>query len=195
MEISNNHVEAVIWDYVDRYVQMNHAASTVQQIVDGTGIGLRPILDHLSIRTKDIGERAHEFEALGYVYDDRLGVMEHDAWWAKVYRKPGFPAVYLDQAFEDVRGTDSVISRWVDAFSDGQLHHIGVCVDRLEVAIERLSRNGIEFSGEIIGDADSEFRQVYTAPEVVDGMEFSVFELVERRWGYAGFLSPTAKVK
>ena len=39
----------------------------------------------------------------------------------------------------------------------------------------------------------NEFRQIYTESEIVDGTEFTTLELVERRWGYAGFTAPSAK--
>src|SRR5947209_20348035 len=104
MEITNKLVQAVIGDYVDRYIESNRSAAIVKQALDDSGIGLRPVLDHLSIRTRSIRERAPEFEAFGYSFDDRLGVIERDNWWAKVYRKAGFPAIYLDQPFDDVRG-------------------------------------------------------------------------------------------
>jgi len=190
MEITNRHVEAVIQDYIERYAAGNRAAAVVADALDNLGVGLRPLLDHISVRTLDIQERAREFEALGFVYDDRLGVIERDEWWAKVYRKPGFPAIYIDQAFNDQRGAMSPIPAWVERFTDGQLHHIAISVDLLERAIDRFQTLGVRFRGEIVGEPGSEFRQIYTEPEIVDGEAFSTLELLERRWGYAGFLSP-----
>jgi hypothetical protein len=192
MEISNRHIDAVIWDYIDRYVSGNRAATMLRGALEDLGIGLRPVLDHLSIRTLDVQERALEFEAMGFAYDDHLGVIERDSWWAKVYRKPGFPAVYLDQAVPDARGAESEIPQWVERFTDGTLHHIAINVDRLEPAIDRLTKFGLAFTGQIIGEPDSEFRQIYTEPEMVDGHPFTTLELIERRWGYTGFLSPSA---
>jgi hypothetical protein len=194
MEITNRHVEKVLGDYIERYLEGNKAASVVVGKLDELGIGLRPVLDHVSIRTGDIRERALEFEALGYTYDDRLGVIEHDTYWAKVYRKPGFPAIYMDQAFDDHRGDASGIPEWVRKFSDGGLHHIGICVDVLENAMARFSAHGVAFSNDINGESGSEFRQVYSEPELVDGVPHSLLELVERRWGYAGFVPPMPKV-
>jgi hypothetical protein len=190
MEITNQHVEAVIRDYVERYLAGNSAARIIAGSLDTIGIGLRPVLDHISIRTHDIQERAGEFEALGFAYDDRIGVIQRDEWWAKVYRKPGFPAIYLDQAFIDARGERSPIPKWVERFSDGQLHHLAIAVDTIEGAIAGFGALGVKFTGEIIGDPGSEFRQIYTEPEQVDGEAFTALELVERRWGYTGFLSP-----
>lgn len=190
MEITNRHIDAVIRDYIERYLAGNSAARTITDALAGTGVGLRPVLDHISIRTLDIQERAREFEALGFGYDDHLGVMERDEWWAKVYRKPGFPAIYIDQAFIDNRGARSPIPGWVEKFTDGQLHHIAINVDVLEPAIERLESLGVQFTGTIVGDPGSEFRQIYVQPEIIDGEEFTTLELIERRWGYTGFLSP-----
>lgn len=192
MEITNQHIDDVICNYVDMYIRKNHAARTVRHALDELGIGLRPLIDHLSIRTHDVQERALEFEALGYSYDDRLGVLERDTWWAKVYRKPGFPPIYLDQAFTDQRGVDSPLRAWVDRFGDGQLHHVAINVNDIEHAVKQLQGLGLEFMGEITGERGGPFRQVYTVPEIVDNAKYSVLELVERRWGYAGFLSPMA---
>ncbi len=189
MEITNQHVEAVIRDYVERYLAGNSSARLVAEALNNLGVGLRPVLDHISIRTLDVQERAREFEALGFAYDDRLGVMERDEWWGKVYRKPGFPAIYIDQAFPEARGERSPIPKWVERFSDGQLHHLAISVDTIEMAIERFQALGVRFTGQIIGDPGNAFRTIYTEPEVVDGEAFTTLELVERRWGYTGFLS------
>ena len=189
MEITNQHVEAVIRDYVERYLAANSSARIVAEALNSLGIGLRPVLDHISIRTLDVQERAREFEALGFAYDDRLGVIERDEWWAKVYRKPGFPAIYIDQAFLEARGERSPIPKWVERFSDGQLHHLAINVDTIEMAISRFQELGVQFTGQIIGDPGSAFRSIYAEPEMVDGEAFTMLELVERRWGYAGFLS------
>jgi hypothetical protein len=192
MEISNRHIDAVIWDYIDRYVRGNRAASVLRDALENLGVGLRPVLDHLSIRTLDVQERALEFEAMGFAYDDNLGVMERDSWWAKAYRKPGFPAIYLDQAFPDARGAESEIPAWVAKYTDGTLHHIAINVGSIEDAVERLAKLGLAFAGEIIGEPQSEYRQIYTEPEMIDGAPFTTLELVERRWGYTGFLSPAS---
>ena len=192
MEISNRHIDAVIWDYIDRYTTGNRAATLLRGALEDLGVGLRPVLDHLSIRTLDVQERALEFEAMGFAYDDNLGVIERDSWWAKGYRKPGFPAIYLDQAFPEARGAESEIPDWVARHTDGVLHHIAINVGSIEHAVERLTSLGIAFTGQIIGEPQSEYRQIYTEPEMIDGHAFTTLELVERRWGYTGFLSPSA---
>ncbi len=189
MEITNQHVDAVIGNYIDTFIAKNRFASIVNGLLQDLGVGLRPLIDHLSVRTLDVQERALEFEALGYLYDDRLGVIEHDTWWAKVYRKPGFPAVYLDQAFADHRGAESPIGRWVDTFSDAQLHHIAITVGDIDHAVARLREAGLTFTGEITGTPGGVFRQIYTEPEMVGGEPYTLLELVERRWGYAGFVA------
>lgn len=190
MEYVNTHVDAVIQDYLDRYCASNSAAKTLRSSLNEIGIGLRPVIDHISIRTLDVSERSREFEALGFVYDDVLGVMERDSWWAKVYRKPGYPPVYIDQPFTDRRGSSSPMRSWVEQFGDGGLHHIALAVDVIDKAITRMTSMGIAFTGEVSGLVGGPFRQIYTEPEVVDGAQFTVLELVERRWGFTGFWSP-----
>jgi hypothetical protein len=81
---------------------------------------------------------------------------------------------------------------WVAKYTDGTLHHIAINVGSIEDAVERLAKLGLAFAGEIIGEPQSEYRQIYTEPEMIDGAPFTTLELVERRWGYTGFLSPAS---
>lgn len=190
MEYVNTHVDAVIRDYIDRYCASNSSANRLRSSLAETGIGLRPVIDHISIRTLDVSERSLEFEALGFMYDDVLGIMERDSWWAKVYRRPGYPPIYLDQPFNDHRGMTSPMRSWVERFGDGGLHHLAVAVDDIDRAITRMKELGLSFAGDVSGLVGGPFRQIYTEPELVDGAQFSVLELVERRWGFTGFWSP-----
>ncbi len=189
MTITNEHVQKVITDYINRYLNGNRSATLVAQALVHAGIGLRPLVDHISVRTLDVQERAMEFEALGYRYDDHLGVIEADSWWAKLYRRPGFPAVYMSQAFADHRGEDSAIPRWVERFSDNGLHHIALLVEDVDDAVEQMRNYDVTFAGAVEGDRQLGFRHIYTEPELVDGEPFSVLELVERRWGFTGFIT------
>src|SRR5688500_118146 len=109
MEITKNHIAAVITNYVTTFVESNRAASLLRDRLAAAGVGLRPVIDHISFRTLHVHERALEFEALGYSYDDTIGVVERDDFWYKVYRKPGLPAVLIQQAHDDARGTKSPI--------------------------------------------------------------------------------------
>jgi hypothetical protein len=189
MEITRKHIAAVISNYVTTFVESNRAASIIRDRLAAAGVGLRPVIDHISFRTLQVHERALEFEALGFSFDDTVGVVERDEFWYKVYRRPGFPAVLIQQAHEDARGEKSPIPGWVERHTDASVHHLAIVVDRLEDAVQALSEAGITFSGNIVGDADSEFRQIYVAPETRDGEPYTVLELVERHWGYTGFLS------
>ena len=76
-------LEQVITRYVDEYAAKNHAAAIVKQALEEIGIGLFPVLDHITVRTSSIDPRAEEFLLLGYAYAETL---EYDDWWAKVYR-------------------------------------------------------------------------------------------------------------
>jgi hypothetical protein len=189
MEITKSHIAAVITNYLTTFVDANRAASILRDRLVSAGVGLRPVIDHISFRTRQIHERALEFEALGFSYDDSIGVVERDDFWYKVYRKPGLPTVLIQQAHEDARGLRSPIPAWVDKFTDGMPHHVAVGVDRLEEAVAALRGAGMEFVGKIVGDSDSEFRQIYAMPEIIDGIPATVLELVARRWGFTGYLS------
>ncbi len=182
-------LEQVITRYIDDYVARNHAATMMSQALDEIGIGLFPVVDHITIRTGSIDPRAEEFLLLGYAYAETL---EYDDWWAKVYRAPGCPALFVDQAYDGVRGKTSIIPGWVKHFGDRTLHHIAVRVADIEASIKRLSAKGVKFAGQIVGERGGDLRQIFTVPEQVNGHAFSVLELAERHRGFQGFSPPHA---
>ena len=126
---------------------------------------------------------------LGYVYDETL---QYDDWYAKVYRKSGYAALFVDQAYADERGKTSIIPGWVNTFGDKVFHHVAVRVEDIERAVARLQQKGVVFAGKIVGAVGGPLRQIFSAPETVDGQPFSVLELAERHRGYQGFLPPQA---
>jgi catechol 2,3-dioxygenase-like lactoylglutathione lyase family enzyme len=182
-------LEQVIMQYVDEYVSRNQAARMVRDALEDVGIGLFPVLDHITVRTLVIDARAQEFLQYGYAYSETL---EYDDWWAKVYRAPGCPTLFVDQGYEGERGRTSIIPGWVKQFGDQTLHHIAVRVGDIEHGIQRLEAKGVKFAGTIVGERGGDLRQVFTVPEQVDGQPFSVLELAERHRGYAGFSPPQA---
>jgi len=182
-------LEQVIMGYVQEYVSRNQAARMVCDGLDEIGIGVFPVLDHITVRTLAIDERAQEFLRWGYVYSETL---EYDDWWAKVYRAPGCPALFVDQGYDDDRGKTSIIPGWVKKFGDRTLHHIAVRVGDIERSMQRMVARGIKFAGTIVGDRGGDLRQVFTVPEQVDGQSFSVLELAERHHGFSGFSPPQA---
>jgi len=158
-------------------------------LLEEAGVGFYPVVDHVTLRTMDIDRRAGQFVALGYAFDETLN---YDDWYAKVYRKTGYPALFVDQAYSDDRGKTSIIPRWVNAFGDQVFHHVAVRVEDIDRAVARLKSNGVEFAGTIVGPAGGQLRQIFSAPELVDGQPFTVLELAERHRGYQGFLPPQA---
>lgn len=184
-----NQLEQVITRYVEEYAARNQAAAIVKKALEEIGIGLFPVLDHITVRTGSIDSRAEEFLALGYAYSETLS---YDDWWAKVYRAPGCPALFVDQAYDDERGKTSIIPGWVKHFGDRTLHHIAVRVADIELSMRQLSAKGVKFGGQIVGERGGDLRQIFTVPEQVDGQAFSVLELTERHRGYQGFSPPQA---
>jgi catechol 2,3-dioxygenase-like lactoylglutathione lyase family enzyme len=174
---------------VAAYVARNRAAGILKQMLDETGVGFSPVIDHVTIRTLDIDRGAEPFVKLGYVYDETL---QYDDWYAKVYRKVGYPALFVDQAYPDARGKTSIIPGWVNTFGDKIFHHVAVRVENIEQAVARLKQKGVVFAGDIVGAPGGSLRQIFSAPETVDGQPFSVLELAERHRGYQGFLPPQA---
>ena len=182
-------LEQVVAGYVEDYVSRNQASEIVRDALEEIGIGLFPVVDHITVRTLSIDTRAEEFLEHGYRYSETL---EYDDWWAKVYRAPGCPALFVDQAYVDERGKPCLIPAWVNQFGDRTLHHIAVRVTDIETAIQRLSAKGLEFAGTIVGERGGDLRQIFSVPEQVDGQAFSVLELAERHRGFQGFSPPQA---
>ena len=182
-------LEQQIDSYVQEYVSRNRAAQIAKAVLDSTGVGVKPLIDHITIRTNNIDQRAQEFLPLGYAYTETL---EYSDWHAKVYRAPGFPALFVDQAYDDHRGTTSVIPPWVNKFGDRTLHHIAILVEDIEAAMHQLHHRGVNFSGSILGEKGDVIRQIFSVPEQVEGTPFSVLELIERHAGYQGFSPPQA---
>ncbi len=185
-------LENLLRHYIDDFISHNAAAKVVSDGLKVLGIGFRPIVDHLTFRTFNVEERVKEFLHHGYVYDDKLGMIEYDNWWAKIYRKPGYPVLFIDQAFDGDRGKNSLIPDWVNTFGDKGLHHIAIQVDDINHAIYALEKQGVVFAGKVVGEKGTDLRQIFTAPEMKKGKAFSVLELTERHHGYCGFLPPQA---
>ena len=182
-------LDALISRMIEAYVSRNSAARVLQELLEETGVGFYPVADHLTLRTLDIDRRAEEYTRLGYAYSETL---EYDDWYAKVYRKVGYPALFVDQAYPDERGKTSIIPAWVKKFGDQVYHHVAVRVEDIEKAMDRLKAKGVVFAGQIVGARGGPLRQIFTAPEMIDGQPFSVLELTERHRGYQGFSPPQA---
>ncbi|MDO8729807.1 MAG: hypothetical protein Q7J69_01270 [Candidatus Omnitrophota bacterium] len=181
--------------YIEEFVRNSRPARILREHLDKIGVGLFPLVDHITVRTMDVDRRSKEFIRLGFRWDKNVGingVLEYDDWWAKVYRKPGLPAVFIDQAFTGPRGNTSVIPPWVRRFSDRLLHHVAVRVEEIERAVLEMKKRGIRFAGPIVGARGTDLRQVFTAADVKRGHPFTVVEIIERHRGYAGFSPPSA---
>ena len=187
-----NGLDEIFKDYLSRFLEGNAAGKHISASLDEIGIGLGPLIDHCTIRTLDVDQRAIEFLRLGYEMDQSIGVLEFDSWWAKVYRKPGLPALFIDQAFVDARGEPSLIPQWVRTHGDNCFHHIAVLTENIENTIHALQNRGFTLAGNIVGSAGSDLRQIFTQPEIKDGEAYTVLELIERHNGYNGFLPPQA---
>lgn len=187
-----NELDDILNDYITRFLESNAAANHFSQALNAIGVGLMPLIDHCTIRTLDVDQRAKEFVGLGYRFDQSIGILQFDSWWAKVYRKPGYPALFIDQANGDESGEGSLIPQWVRAHGDQCFHHIALLTHDIEDAIRRMKEKGFETAGSIVGEAGSELRQVFTKPEMKLGEAYTVLELIERHNGYAGFLPPQA---
>ena len=182
-------LEELVCGLVEDYVSRNQAARVMKEGLDDAGVGLFPVLDHITVRTLAIDPCAEQFVRLGYAYSETLNYQD---WWAKVYRAPGYPALFVDQAYDDERGQTSIIPGWVQTFGDHTLHHVAVRVEDIEASIQTLTSKGVRFAGDVVGERGGDLRQIFSLPETVDGEPFSVLELTERHRGYQGFSPPQA---
>ena len=185
-------LETLLQHYIDDFTGQNHAAKVIADGLRVIGIGFWPVIDHITFRTLDVDKRAEEFLKLKYTYDTKLGILEYDNWFAKVYRKTGYPALFIDQAFNGPKGKGSLIPDWVKAFGDQTLHHVAIRIDEIERAIFYLEKQAVKFTGQIVGDKGTDLRQIFTQPEIKKGKAFSVVELTERHRGFDGFSPPQA---
>ncbi|PIQ97572.1 MAG: hypothetical protein COV67_03445 [Nitrospinae bacterium CG11_big_fil_rev_8_21_14_0_20_56_8] len=185
-------IEQFFQQYLSRFLEGNRAGQYLARVLDECGVGLWPLIDHCTIRTRHVDARAAEILALGYRFDETIGRLDFDSWWAKVFRRPGYPALFIDQAFDGERGKASLIPAWVEAHGDRCFHHLAILVEDIEKSILRFKANGIECVGEIVGGPGSDLRQIFTQPEMREGKVYTVLELIERHNGYMGFLPPQA---
>ncbi len=176
--------DSLINTLISTYAEENHAARVYAEISDARGWPL--LIDHVAVRCLDIETRAAIFLKSGYVFRGERVEYPDQGWWAKIYRKARQPVLFVDQAYTDARGKNSIIPAWVKRFGDKALHHIAVRVDDIDQAVAVLKTHGIQFAGAIVGSPGSRLRQVFTASEVREGAAYSVLELTERN-GYTGF--------
>ncbi|MBT4047007.1 MAG: hypothetical protein HOJ79_10050 [Nitrospina sp.] len=187
-----NPTEVFFGEYIEQFLSENKAANFLANELSSSGVGLMPLIDHCTIRTLDVNTRSKDFLGLGFTEDQNLGVLEFDNWWAKVFRKPGYPSLFIDQAFAGERGQTSLIPEWVHVHGDRCFHHIAILVEDIEHAIHQMKAHKFEFVGEIVGARNTNLRQIFTKPEIKQDKAYTVLELIERHNGYQGFLPPQA---
>ncbi|MBI1870932.1 MAG: hypothetical protein HYS07_07055 [Chlamydiae bacterium] len=181
--------------YIRDYLKKSRAASFLAKNLEKLGIGFRPIVDHITVRTTDVYQRAQEFLKVGFTRDMKIGpkgILDYGDWFAIVLRKPGLPAIFIDQGKLGKKGLTSVIPGWVKKFGDKTLHHVAIQVDDIEKAVKQMKKHKIQFSGKIVGEKGSVLRQIFTQPEKRKNEPFSVLELAERHEGFTGFQPPQA---
>ena len=187
-----------IYDRLVTYFEKNEAARKYVEVCNEKN--WECIIDHLTVRTYDVDKSAKEFEALGYKFDERIDY-KNEGWYAKVYRHSKYPAMFVDQSYNDAPDSQKIIEKWVKQFTDRDFHHIAVRLAQgveMEEVIECLKKKGINFPGRITGPKGTRLRQIFSQAEVVDGHPFSVLELAQRskdpKTGkiYEGFITEQA---
>ncbi|MCM8775285.1 MAG: hypothetical protein NC930_02890 [Candidatus Omnitrophica bacterium] len=182
-------LEQFLDECIKQFLATNGSARVVAEGLRVIGVGFRPLIDHIGFRALDVEDRVREFLRFGYTYDAQLGKVEYGGVWAKVYRKAGYPAIFISQPKDSKTSSRSPVSEWVRMFGTKPAHHLALRVEEIESSVYFLEKQGIVFSGKIIGDKGGNLRQRYTMPEIRNGQAFTVLEIIERNRGYGGFLA------
>ncbi len=180
----NKFKETTIVRLIEHFFKNNDAGVRYLQLLQGQKVSLD--IDHITIRCLDVEERAKAFLTIGYIDKNEKVEYPEQGWWAKVYRKEYYPAIFIDQAYSDERGKKSPLELWVKKFGDNLLHHVAVRVKNIDQTKTALEQKGVEFSGDVIGGPGTRLRQIFTAAEIKNGSPFTVLELTERN-NYDGF--------
>lgn len=172
---------------IEDYYNENQAAQAFSE--EAARAGWSFIIDHAAIRCMDVDRRAKEFTKSGFICHNEIVEFPDQGWWAKVFRKKGSPALFIDQQYEGAK--EDILREWVKRFGDHVIHHFAVQVRDIEQAVSTLQERGVTFSGPIIGSRGSRLRQIFTSAEVRDDVPYTVLELIERH-DYDGFYSDQA---
>ena len=89
--------------YLESYLRDTPAARKINDLLVAAGVGLRAVIDHLTFRARNVDERAEEFVRHQYEHTETI---DYGTWFAKVYRRDGYPTVFVDHAFPNPRGLD-----------------------------------------------------------------------------------------
>ena len=52
-----NELDALLDDYISRFLEENRAANDLGSLLAAAGVGLRPLIDHCTVRTLDVDRR------------------------------------------------------------------------------------------------------------------------------------------
>ena len=81
--MKTDRAEALIRRYVEDFIRNNRAARLLKAHLDKVGIGLMPVVDHITVRTFDVNKSARQFLQLGFKWDKtqgKNGILEYDDW-------------------------------------------------------------------------------------------------------------------
>src|SRR5438105_15907483 len=103
---SPRQLDDLLRTYIADFVARNRAAQALKKGLDKVGVGFSPSADHLTFRTGDVDRRAEEFLRLAYTFSERL---EYEDWFAKVCRKLGDPALFIEPVYTGETGKPTLI--------------------------------------------------------------------------------------
>jgi hypothetical protein len=71
-------LESLLRRTIDDFLRQNRSAQIIAEGLRVIGVGLWPVIDHLTFRTLDVEKRAQEFLKFKYTYDKELGILEYN---------------------------------------------------------------------------------------------------------------------
>ena len=104
MGSNSEQIDVFFADYISRFLSENEAALYIANELSNCRVGLMPLIDHCTLRSLDVDKRAEDLFPLGFSHDQTLSTLEFDNWWTKVYRKPRYSSLFVEQAFKSKRG-------------------------------------------------------------------------------------------
>jgi hypothetical protein len=118
MRSKNQQAYVFFVNYITRFLSKNEAAFYIVNELPNFGVGLMPVINHCTLHTPDVDKRAGNLLPIGFSHDQALVTLKFYDWWAKLYRKPGYPSFFVDQAFAGKRGELSLILDWIHIYGD-----------------------------------------------------------------------------
>jgi hypothetical protein len=95
MRSKNQQVYVFFVDFISHFLSKNEATFYIANELSNFAVGLMQLIYHCILCTLDVVKRAGNLLSIGFFHDHVLITLKFYNWWAKVYRKPGYPSLYV----------------------------------------------------------------------------------------------------